>query len=58
MKIVNCVLGLALCASVVGAGEAIPFDSPRWRIEAADPRIEEYQGKNEIVLAVSESFGG
>ncbi len=50
MKIVNCVLGLALCASVVGAGEAIPFDSPRWRIEAAETRIEEYQGEDRLVL--------
>jgi hypothetical protein len=42
--------GFALCASFVSATEPIPFDSPRWQIEAEENRIEEYQGKTSLVL--------
>ncbi len=41
---------LTLCASIVAASEPIPFDSPRWQIEAEENRIEEYKGKTSLVL--------
>jgi hypothetical protein len=39
-----------LCASPVTGSEPIPFDSPRWQIEAEEQRIEEYKGKTSLVL--------
>ncbi|MEX1311946.1 MAG: hypothetical protein AB1Z65_16100, partial [Candidatus Sulfomarinibacteraceae bacterium] len=50
MKNVACVLVLALCSTAARAGEVVPFDSPRWRIEAAEHRVEEYRGKEALVL--------
>lgn len=41
---------LALCSSLVGAAETIPFDSPRWSIEANESRIEDYKGRTSLVL--------
>jgi hypothetical protein len=41
---------LMLCASSVIASEPIPFDSPRWQIEAEEHRIEDYKGKTALVL--------
>ncbi len=32
------------------AAESIPFDSPRWKIEAKEHRVEEYRGKQAIFL--------
>ncbi len=40
--------GFALCASFVSATEPIPFDSPRWQIEAEENRIEEYKGNHRL----------
>ena len=42
--------GIILCASFTTASEPIPFDSPRWQIEAEESRIEEYKGKTSLVL--------
>lgn len=41
---------LALAASSAAASEPIPFDSPRWQIEAEEHRIEPYKGKTSLVL--------
>lgn len=50
MKNYACIVALTLAASVVAASEPIPFDSPRWEIEAVESRIEEYQGKRSLYL--------
>jgi len=50
MKKAVCVLVFILCTPVTHANETIPFDSPRWRIEAAEHRLEEYRGKTALVL--------
>jgi hypothetical protein len=41
---------LTLVASFAAASEPIPFDSPRWQIEAEEHRIEPYKGKTSLVL--------
>ncbi len=41
---------LITTASVGGASEPIPFDSPRWEITAEESRIEEYKGKKSLLL--------
>jgi hypothetical protein len=50
MKPIAIVAALTLGASLVTASEPIPFDSPRWQIEAEENRIEEYKGKTSLVL--------
>ena len=50
MKSLVGLAGLTLCASLVAASEPIPFDSPRWQIEAEENRIEEHEGKTSLVL--------
>jgi len=50
MKTTAILAGLTLCASLVTASEPIPFDSPRWQIEAEENRIEEFKGKTSLVL--------
>jgi len=32
------------------AAESVPFDSPRWKIEAKESRIEEYRGKKALFI--------
>jgi hypothetical protein len=32
------------------AAESVPFDSPRWKVEAKESRIEEYRGKQALFL--------
>lgn len=41
---------LAITASAAQAAEPIPFDSPRWQISAEEHRIEEFQGRQSLVL--------
>ncbi len=41
---------LVCVASFAGAVEPIPFDSPRWQIDAVESRVEEYKGKTSLVL--------
>jgi len=41
---------LMLVATFAGATEPIPFDSPRWQIEAVESRVEEYEGRNSLLL--------
>lgn len=50
MKSLAALAGLSLVASVAAASEPIPFDSPRWQIEAQEHRIEQYKGKTSLVL--------
>ena len=50
MKSLAGLAGIALIASLVTATEPIPFDSPRWQIEAEESRIEEYKGKTSLLL--------
>ena len=50
MKIAVGMTILTLYASFVGAADSIPFDSPRWNIEATESRIEDYKGKNSLVM--------
>lgn len=50
MKTMAAISALTLCASLVGAAEPIPFDSPRWQIDAKESRIEEYKEKTALVL--------
>ncbi|MCG6949803.1 MAG: hypothetical protein LJE93_12900 [Acidobacteria bacterium] len=50
MKYVVLSVALALGASMAAASESIPFDSPRWQIEAEESRVEPYQGKTSLVL--------
>ncbi|MCJ7754803.1 MAG: hypothetical protein MUP13_09580 [Thermoanaerobaculales bacterium] len=50
MKLLTGLAGLTLFASLVSAAEPIPFDSPRWQIEAEEHRIEQYKGKTSLVL--------
>lgn len=40
----------ALSAPPAGSTEPVGFDSPRWQIEAAESRVEDYRGKNSLVL--------
>ena len=52
-KIMKHLVGIfvvTVCAALVGAAETIPFDSPRWSIEATESRIENYKGKNSLVM--------
>jgi hypothetical protein len=50
MKSLACLTAITLFASLAPASEPIPFDSPRWQIEAAEQRIEPYKGKTSLVL--------
>jgi hypothetical protein len=50
MKSIAALTSLTFVASVAAASEPIPFDSPRWQIEAAEHRIEPYKGKTSLVL--------
>jgi hypothetical protein len=50
MKSLACLTAITLFASLAPASEPIPFDSPRWQIEAAEQRIEPYTGKTSLVL--------
>jgi hypothetical protein len=50
MKSLAGLAGITLIASLLTAAEPIPFDSPRWQIEAEENRIEEYKGKTSLVL--------
>jgi hypothetical protein len=50
MKTYAGIVALTLIVSVAGASEPIPFDSPRWEIEAEESRIEEHQGKKSLYM--------
>ena len=50
MKLSAACVGIALMASSATASEIIPFDSPRWKIEAAEHRVEEHLGKQALRL--------
>jgi len=50
MKYAVGLLTMVCCASPIGAAEPIPFDAPRWKIEATESRIENYEGKTSLVL--------
>ncbi len=50
MKLHAAWIGIALIASSAAATEVIPFDSPRWKIEAAEHAIEEHLGKPSLKL--------
>ena len=50
MKTYLVIFAITLVVSVGGASELIPFDSPRWEIEAEESRIEEYLGKRSLYL--------
>lgn len=41
---------VTLCAALMVAVETIPFDSARWTIEANESRVEDYKGKNSLVV--------
>jgi hypothetical protein len=43
------VIALVLTARAAAA-DPIPFDSPRWKIEAKESRVEEYHGKQSLFL--------
>jgi hypothetical protein len=43
------VIALILIARIAAA-ETIPFDSPRWKIEGKESRVEEYRGKQSLYL--------
>jgi hypothetical protein len=45
-----------LFAARWAAADAIPFDSPRWKIEAKEHRIEEYHGKKALYLKDGKAF--
>mgnify|MGYP000152098867 CR=1 FL=1 len=50
MKLFAACLGIAVMASSATAAEIIPFDSARWKIEAAEHRVEEHLGKESLLL--------
>lgn len=50
MKITILIVALAYVVSPAGASEPIPFNSPRWEITAEESRIEEYEGKQSLLL--------
>ena len=50
MKVTVGVIALTLGVSASTAGDVIPFDSPRWKIDAEESRIEDYKGKTSLVL--------
>lgn len=50
MKLHTAWVVIALIASSAAATEIIPFNSPRWQIEAAEHEIEEYLGKQSLRL--------
>lgn len=50
MRILAGLVIWALLAPPPGAAEPIEFDSPRWRIEAVESRVEDYRGKKSLVL--------
>jgi hypothetical protein len=50
MKALVALFVLTVLASLAGAAEPIPFDSPRWKIEATESNIEEYEGKTALVM--------
>ncbi len=50
MKALVALFVLTVLASLAGTAEPIPFDSPRWKIEAAESSIEEYEGKAALVM--------
>lgn len=43
-------IALLFFAARWAAADVIPFDSPRWKIEAKESRIEEYHGKKALYL--------
>jgi hypothetical protein len=47
-----------LVAACSAAAETVPFDSPRWKIEAKEHRLEEYHGKQALFLKDGQALLG